>query len=237
MSFAYKIRSPFAPAFGLAMLVVLVVGFGPSFFFRPWSGRPALPMSLVLHGIAGTAWFALFIAQALLVAKRRVVVHRRLGIAGVVIALLVVVTGAQATLAFTRTLIARGDFVAANGTGEEFVYWALATSWGGLAMFAVLVGVALALRRRPPVHGRLMLLATSGLVGPAAARIVGWFAPLPTPWMAVTFVFLATLVVHDVRTRGRPHVATIAGGAFSYGLIGALMAVDFGRWAMGATAG
>ena len=86
--------------FGLAvvMLTLVVVGFARTFYARPFFGaideptRSAeLPRHLMLHGLVMTSWFALVVTQTLLIAKRNVALHRRLGIAGAALAVLVVV--------------------------------------------------------------------------------------------------------------------------------------------------
>jgi hypothetical protein len=230
MPVATSHRSRFPLTFGLAMLAILLAGFGPSFFFRPLTDRPHLPAYLVVHAVAGTAWFVLFLAQVTLAAQRQLQWHRQLGMLGIALAVVFVTTGVQSTLAFTHKLVERGDFVATNGSGEAFVYWAIATSYGGLLMFTTLLATALLYRRRPEVHGRLMLLATSGLMGPAVARMIGWVHALPSPLMIATLLFLAAIIVHDVRTRGRPHMATVIGGLYAYGLVATLVFSGFGRW-------
>jgi hypothetical protein len=225
-------RPAFVPLFGLAMLVILLLGFGPSFYWRPATDRAALPVYLIVHGIAGTAWFVLFVVQALLAGRRQLHWHRRLGITGIGLALVIIVSGAQATLAFTERMVQQGDFMAANGSGERFVEWAIGTSYGGILIFGGLLAAALLLRHSPAAHGRLMLLATTGLLGPAVSRMVGWFAPLPNPVMAVTLLLLVAMLVHDMRTRGRPHVATVLGGLFAYGSIIALNVAGLGAWVL-----
>jgi hypothetical protein len=230
MSEATTNHSRFPLLFGLVLCAVLLAGFGPSFFFRAWTTRPNLPLHLVVHGLAATAWFVVFIAQVVLAARGNRRWHRRLGIFGLGIAAAFVVTGLQSTWSFARQVAAQGHFVAANGSGEAFVYWAIAVSIGGLVVFTCLLSTALFFRRRPEVHGRLMLLATAGLMGPAVSRVVLRFAPLPNPLLAVLSVFLIMLLIRDIRVRGRPHIATVLGGAFDYLTLGAFMLSGFGKW-------
>lgn len=67
-----------------AILAGVFVGFAPSYYLKG-TFRPALPplSPLVhLHGAAFTCWVLLFVTQAVLVARGRVEVHRRLGVAG-----------------------------------------------------------------------------------------------------------------------------------------------------------
>src|SRR5262245_15221034 len=84
-------------AFYLGMSVVcaaiLVGGFARTFFLRPlFVDKPLSPLVLT-HGIVFTAWFAVLLAQATLVAAGRTDLHRRLGVAGVTLAAGMVVLG------------------------------------------------------------------------------------------------------------------------------------------------
>ncbi len=94
----------------------------------------------------------------------------------------------------------------------------------GVALFAGLVAAAVALARRPGWHPRLMVAATASLLQAATGRIPflivhgmgpgvdpGHFAPPPlglivAPEMSVN-LFLVAGLIHDIRTRGRPHPA------------------------------
>src|SRR5947207_15621678 len=80
---------------GMAGAVVLTVfaGFARTYFLRPYfDPHPLLPL-LHLHGLVFTSWVALFITQTALVATKRTDIHRRLGIAGAVLAVLMVIIG------------------------------------------------------------------------------------------------------------------------------------------------
>jgi len=95
----------FFPVLSGVLLAVLVVGFAPSFFLRgrititpplrlsALAQRLAfgdLPLYLVVHGVVLTAWYALVLAQTCLIAAGRTDLHRRLGIAGIGVAMLIV---------------------------------------------------------------------------------------------------------------------------------------------------
>ena len=86
----------FFPVFAASLLAMLVVGFAPSFFLRGLLFKipllSLLPMRpyLVAHGIVLTTWYVLVLVQACLVAARRTDLHRRLGVIGVAVAVLLV---------------------------------------------------------------------------------------------------------------------------------------------------
>ena len=80
----------FYPIVSGVLLVVLVVGFAKTFFLRAFFNVPPIPAYLYVHGVVLTAWYALVFAQTLLVRAHRVDLHRRLGVASVTVAAMVV---------------------------------------------------------------------------------------------------------------------------------------------------
>src|SRR5678815_4136309 len=76
-------------------------GFARTYYLRLVSGGPTATLSggpfttaFHVHGALFTAWVLLFIVQTALISSRRVAVHRRLGIAGAVLAAAMVAAGA-----------------------------------------------------------------------------------------------------------------------------------------------
>ena len=99
------------------------------------------------------------------VATARVATHRRLGVAGAALAVVMVIVGTAMTVDAMR----RG--VDPVGVGPR-VWW-LGNTLPPILLFAGFVGAALALRRRAAAHKRLMLLATMNLAGPALVQDAG----------------------------------------------------------------
>src|SRR5262245_13982734 len=88
---------------GVAIVAILIsaIGFGPSIVDPTFRNGP--PTALVIaHVISLTLWLLLFLTQAALVATGRTAVHRRLGIAGGVLATMVFVLGVVASIETTR---------------------------------------------------------------------------------------------------------------------------------------
>jgi hypothetical protein len=84
-------------------------------------------------------------------------------------------------------------------------------------LFGVLVAVALANRRAPETHRRLMLLATITLLNPALGRLVGTYLNVRlNGFLLLTFlltdVFVIVAVLYDLRIRGNVHPALARGG-------------------------
>ena len=148
---------------GMAVLlaIAVLIGFSPSYFLRS-ATLPALTPLYHLHGALFTAWMALFITQTSLVAGYRTDVHRRLGVAGVVLAACVFVAGIAVSIETLR----RG----AGGRTDSDPRYFLAIPIADIVAFGVLVTSAIVLRRRLAAHKRLMLLATISLVTAAVGR-------------------------------------------------------------------
>ena len=71
----------FAVSIAATMFIVNFAGFVPTLFLRPFFDVPPIPFYLYLHGIVGTAWFALVVIQAVLIANRQFTRHRQPGLA------------------------------------------------------------------------------------------------------------------------------------------------------------
>jgi hypothetical protein len=157
-----------------------------------------------IHGLVFTGWILLFLTQTSLVAARRVDLHRRLGVAGAVMAGLLVVLGVTTAIASARRNVAAGN-------AGALVF--LATPLGDMLVFGVLVAAAFYYRRRSDIHKRLMFLATISILGAAFVR---WpFAIVangPLAFFGTTDLFIVAALIHDGLSRGRPHPADVWGG-------------------------
>lgn len=192
---------------GMAAAAALTVlaGFAPTYFLRSFSKQPALSPLLHVHGLIFTTWIVLFITQVSLVAIRRVDIHRRLGVVGGVLAIVMLIVGTAAAIGSAR----RG--FSPPGAPPALVF--LVIPIGDLVVFAGLVGSALYYRRRPEIHRRLMLLTTLALLTPAIARL-----PLipsnPLAFFGITDLYIIVCLVYDRLTRGRIHPAFRYGALF-----------------------
>jgi len=202
-------RRRFFVCIAILMLVAVALGFGKSFYLRPVFNSKPLPGYLLLHGITMTAWFLLFLAQSMLVSARRVDLHRKLGVAGLFLAAGVVVTGVVVNLNVIPRMLEIGQISRAK-EGVEFAL----SSISGLFPFAVLVLLAVALRRNTGVHKRLMFWSFVWVLGPAFTntRPLGQFLdPLVAPYLPffpADFIWLLGLAIYDWKTERRIHPAT-----------------------------
>jgi hypothetical protein len=154
-----------------------------------------------------TAWFVLFFVQARLVATGRTLVHRKLGVAGAMLALLVVVLGTQLGIASARS--------GSSPIGVPPLVF-LVMPLGEMVVFAALVAAAIVLRKRGPYHKRLMLLASIAMLTPATARLSLHFLPTggPPVFFALTDLVILACIAFDTVKNRRLHPAFAAGFAF-----------------------
>jgi hypothetical protein len=194
------------------MAVVAFVGFAPTFYLKVFTGgpmvtfgagRPFTPL-VYLHGVLFTSWVALFIVQTALISSRRVAVHRRVGIAGAVLAAAMIVVAMMTAVAGAKR--------SAGPPGIPPLVF-LAIPVFDMVMFATFVTAALALRRRKEAHKRLMLLAYVSILAAPVARLPGVLALGPLAFYGIAFVFLAAGIVYDLVSRRRVHPAYVWGGA------------------------
>ena len=208
-------RAPRQSYFSVAasIVVIVFVGFARTFYLRGVFEGDALPVHLYLHGAVLTAWFAVFFAQVVLIARHRTDVHRRLGWAGLALAVLVI-TSSLITVALRDAPVI-----------DQYPYAALGNV-ASVIGFGTLVGSGIWFRRKPAFHRRLMLLSSIQITGPAIDRV----AQIPAVSAAldpvlpdslgptqIAFAILGTLALllavfaYDIRARGRPHVTTVLG--------------------------
>src|SRR5882757_3710293 len=215
----------------LACMAVAFLGFAPTYFVplasRSFSASPVVHF----HGLLFFAWTIFFAFQTWLAASGKITRHRTIGMIGVSMATAMTIFG------FLVAVNAMKRSAAIGQTNEGIAFAIVPLS--GILFFAVVFILAIANVRRPEIHKRLMLLAGISLLDAAVAR---WFltflappGPLGPPPVPVTiapalvaYLLLVVAIVHDWRTRGRPHPAYLYGGA-------ALIAVKLLNWPISLT--
>lgn len=214
---------PFYLYMSLVCALTAFAGFAPTYFLRGLSDLPPLSLRAHIHGAVFTAWMLLLVAQAALVRADRRDLHRSLGVAGAALAVLMVWVGAWAALGVAVRFEATG-FRPHGLTPIQF----LSTQLNMVLQFAVLVGLAIALRRRPDVHKRLMVLATISILPPAVARLHLENYGLGSAYTNTLIAYLLVIVAaaFDFARLRRVHAVYVYGGL-------AMLAWMFGRSAIG----
>lgn len=186
---------------GMAWLLVAinVVAFARPYYLAGLVAAP-LPSAVIhIHAVVATAWMLYFALQASMAATR-VDLHRRMGVAGALLASALVVTG-----------ILAGADTLRRGVPPGQAPLLFLVNLSMLVVSAVLIALGYRLRTLPQAHKRLMLLANVGLVFSAMVR---W----PSAWLyhdliaatRASHLFLLPLVLFDLWSRGRVHPVTLS---------------------------
>lgn len=173
--------------------------------------RPPFPAILHIHAVLMGAWLLLLLAQTLLMATGRRVLHKRLGLASLVLAPAIVIAGIlllQTVYTARGAVLADMDLAAALQAKTRASGIMLEQFRMGIA-FSVLVGWSLLVRKSDPqVHKRMMILAT---VYPLLAGIdrLQWLpkdlVDRATFFDLALLIWIAPMFIWDLVRSGRVH--------------------------------
>ena len=191
-------------------IVALAIGvgaFSPG-LLNPASRRGPVTPLVALHAVAFTGWLVLYLVQSVLASTGNLRLHRRLGAAGSVLAVAMIVVGYRTTIDMVR----RGFDLSGDLDRLGPVVFQTAFQLWGLALFGGLVLAAILNRRRSAVHKRLMWLAIPPLLGAPVVHAIGHFGlPLVVAPLA-NLTLLAANPLYDRIVLGRAHPVSLWGG-------------------------
>jgi len=193
----------------LAMLAVAIAGFAPSIIDTAGRKAPLSPLAAA-HGIVSFCWLGIFLVQGRLVATGRIALHRRIGgAASFILAVMIPLAYATSVSMVRRGFDLSGDLRIENDPLYEFIF-----PFGDLLLFTVLVTTAIAYRRQPEIHKRLMLFANIALMGAPLAHFIGHrprLAAMPAAIILVPIsMFLLVAVAREYLLTRRVHPLTLA---------------------------
>ena len=201
---------------GLALMIAAIVsvGFSRSFYGTFLAGA-SHPWIIHVHAAVYVGWLALLIAQTVLAARGDIATHRRVGEFGIAYGALVWILGLIVSVAMPVINVRSGLWPVERG--EQF----LAIPLGDMALFGGFFGAAIAYRRKPEIHKRLIVFAAVAVMfaavsraftnvaillgdpeaplGGASARLLLWYSPV------------LVAIVHEVVTRRRIHPVYLIG--------------------------
>jgi len=191
----------FYSSMAIALALTVFAGFAPTFYLRSVFGAPVSITGLatitpvvMAHGIVFTAWVLLFVVQTRLIASRHVALHRRMGVAGIVLAALMVAVGLPTAFAAA----ARGS---APAGFDPRVF--LVVPVFDLVLFVAFVTAAVLRRREKEAHKRLMLLAYASILPAAVGRLPGVVLLGPPGIFGLAFLPAIAGAIYDRWSRGR----------------------------------
>ena len=186
----------------LVMVAIIAAGFWPSYFGLLLSDELQKELFIHVHALVMVFWMLLFITQIALAATRRVAPENRA--VWYFVGMVVLVSGIATAVLRFATMRADGLVEPAR----QFVIWPLLD----MVIFAAFLVPAILYRRKPEIHKRLMIVATTNLLVAAVFRAVGqdtpilhlafvllWLSPI---FIAMIFDFKRKRLVHPVYVTG-----------------------------------
>jgi hypothetical protein len=202
------IRRTYFPVMGAILLALTLTGFWDNLVSdvgQPSNSDP----KFVIHGLLCGAWIILFAVQTWLIGSRNLRLHRRLGVAGAVVAAGVALSTVWVFVAVWKGWAALDMESQAN----RFL----------LPSFALFVWLGLRNRTRPDWHRRYLFTGTLFMLGPVLGRTYDpLLVPLMRGWSVAQVdaayhpiyllswsLFFASLIAFDWVTLRRVHPVTI----------------------------
>ena len=189
--------------FFLKSAIIMAIIIAAAFSIQLLMGRStfASPARVHVHAVLFMGWVTIYLMQNILVARRRIDLHRKLGwvAAGWMVAMVV------SAFVVTATMVRSGTVPYFIQPLHFLIFDFVAISaFGGLTAAAILV------RRRTEWHRRLHFCGMTVLIGPAFGRLLPM--PLLQPWaweaqFTAALLFPIAGMLADIRRDGRVHPA------------------------------
>ena len=192
-------RRPFWLVVSALMGLIAAVGFWPTYFGPLMRGTLSQPLLIHVHTVVFVGWLVLFLTQVLLAATGHVHWHMRLGRFGMGYGILVVVVGLVTGVSRSADRVLAGK--SANGLLLDVTF--------AMTLFSLFFGAAIAFRRRPRLHRRLMVIAATMLLVAAAGRMT--FLPTVPLFLAVWASPILLALANDYRKERLLHPAYLVG--------------------------
>lgn len=208
---------------GVLIGIIAVAGFWPTYFGPLVDGTIQQPLLIHVHASVFVGWLVLFIAQAILASTGHIAWHLRLGRIGIGYGVLLIIVG-------LFTGISRSAHRIELGLGAEGL---LFNAVADMVVFSSFFAAAIAFRRKPQIHKRLMMVAATMLLVAATARMQ--FLPGPPLRLplrlAVWFSPVVLAMAHDFTRRRLIHpVYAIGLGAFLIRVFSGAFIVETAAW-------
>jgi hypothetical protein len=148
-------------AMSLLLAVIVIAGFRLTVDQSLFHAAPPRPFLLWVHGAAFSGWIVFYIFQSALVRTRNVKWHRLFGWFGTALAATMVPLGV-----IIAVIMGHFDAVVLHQPNPTF----LSIPFFDMVAFGILVSLAIAWRKKPELHRRLLFIATCSLMDAGLGR-------------------------------------------------------------------
>jgi len=156
-------------AAAIAYPLLVFVGYFKTYYFSAFFDVKPIANALVhAHGIVMSLWVVYFTVQVVLIRSKNIKLHMTLGIAGILLAALVIIIGFATAW--------DSHIVRATAPGGVHPHSFFIVPVVNMALFIVFFAGAIYFRKRPAEHKTLMLLTALNFLPAAIGRI-----PVPIP--------------------------------------------------------
>lgn len=200
----------------ILLFVVVLLGFGRTFFLRPFFPQPghltmeSLPTGIFMHGLLMTLWYVLLIAQSALVNVKKVHLHMKLGWALTAVAILLVVFALPVMMGFAPRVLELGFLDLNNPGAVQFQNMMWTNDLISIVVFSGMVTIGILNRKNVALHRTMMLFGSMAFTAPASFRMFSWIFPqneMPAA-IALFVLFPLSVLIHDwIRTKKFPQYA------------------------------
>ena len=205
---------------GILSLIFVLAGFTPTYFAPLTKGTFNAKPVYHVHGIMYMLWIVLIISQPLLIRFRLTHLHKKIGYAGLTLAVGMFVIGIVMAFVSTQLALERGD-------GNRALAF-LIVPLSDMLLFGTFIALTMLNLQNPEAHKRLILLATLSILPAAFGRIIGIYGlSLPLGFILQESILILG-IIYDLFTRRKIHPAYIFGGT-------AVLIVHFTRFPLGET--
>ena len=203
LSSAPRMRLSIVIPLALLMAAIAIIGFWRTYFGALFTGTSRSEWFFHLHAAIFMGWIGIVVLQSYLAISGRTALHIKVGKIGMAYGAGLVVFGLSLSLfLFSRRVAAVG----VDGVRGGFL-----VPLTDMGTFAIFLGGAWLMRKRPEYHRRFILLATNTILIAAVGRLFGgtrsvaahdvipfllvWLSPL---WLAMAWDGLRHRIVHPV---------------------------------------
>lgn len=205
---------------GVLSLLYVLAGFTPTYFLPVAKGSFSAKPVYHIHGIMYSLWIVMIITQPLLIKLRLTHLHKKIGYAGLALAIGMFIIGI--VMAFVSNQAA----IDAGNVNRAMAF--LIVPLTDMILFGTFITLTIFNLRDREMHKRLILLATLSILPAAFGRIIGIYGIHPLVGLFLQESILFAGIIFDLLTRKKIHSAYILGG-------GAVVLIHLVRFPIGET--